>query len=135
MIVLDEHLQDVGIVAGFERWYPGQVGSVTALRPGSVIKDQAIPDLLRRQRQPTFVTVNVSDFWRVAKPDRRYCVVAVDLPGSRAAEAPDLVRRLLRRPEFATKALRMGKVVRVSTRVVEYYSADGQVHSLLWIGA
>ena len=62
MIVLDEHLQDVGIATGFERWYPGQVRSITALRPGSVIKDEAIPDLLRQLRQPTFVTVNVSEW-------------------------------------------------------------------------
>ena len=108
--------------------------SVTALRPNTIIKDEAIPSLLRLARRPTFVTINVPDFWRVVRPDRRFCIVAVDVPSERIRTVPGLVRALLRRPEFATKALRMGKVVRVSTRVVEYYGFDGQVHSLLWTG-
>jgi hypothetical protein len=132
VIVLDEQLQDEQIVAAFESWYPGRVVPITALRPGSVIKDDVIPHLLRRERQPTFVTVNVSDFWGVTNPDQRCCIVTVNLPGSRAGEVSSMVRRLFRLPEFATKAARMGKVVRVGTRAVEYYEAAGQVHSLLW---
>jgi hypothetical protein len=34
------------------------------LRPGTVILDDAIPELLRAVRQATFVTINVRDFWR-----------------------------------------------------------------------
>ena len=107
---------------------------ITALRPETVIKDDNIPQVLRGARQPPFVTVNVSDFWRVIRPDRRYCVVAVGVPGHRAGEVPAIVRRLLRLPEFATKALRTGKVIRISARTVEYYGVDGQVQTLLWTG-
>lgn len=104
---------------------------VTALRPNTVIKDEAIPSLLRRVRQPTFVTINVQDFWHVVETHQSYCVVAVEVPSVRIGEVPDLVRSLLRIPDFSTKAARMGKVVRVSTRAVEYYESDGRVHSLL----
>jgi hypothetical protein len=68
-------------------WYPGHVTSVTALRPGSVIKDEAIPAL---------------------------------------------VRHLFRLPEFRTRALRMGKVVCLTPKRVEYYEADRRVRSLSW---
>ena len=132
MIILDEQLQDPLILTAFAAWYAGQVRSITTLRPGSVIKDDAIPGLLARQRQPTFVTVNVADFWRTTDAHPRYCIVAVDLPTARVTEAPELVRRLMRRPEFATKAARMGKVVRVSTRVIEYYGPDRVVRSIFW---
>lgn len=134
MIVVDEQLQDHEIVAALQNWYRGRVTAVTALRPGTVIKDEVVPQLLRRQRQPTFVTVNVSDFWRVARPDKRYCIVAIDLPGSRAREVPDTVRELFRVPAFATKAMRMSKIIRVRARAVEYYGQDEQAHSLIWSG-
>ena len=104
---------------------------ITALRPNTVIKDEAIPALLRLVRQPTFVTINVQDFWRVTRPHRRFCIVTVEVPSARIREVPDLVRALLHHPEFATKAVRMGKVVRVSTRAIDFYVRDGRAHSLL----
>src|SRR3712207_7436336 len=45
------------------------------LRPGTVIKDDAIPALLRQQSQPTFVTINERDFWRQVALDSHFCVV------------------------------------------------------------
>jgi hypothetical protein len=35
---------------------------ITDLRPGTVIKDDAIPLLLRQQYQATFVSINETDF-------------------------------------------------------------------------
>jgi len=64
MIILDEELQGLGLEAAIARWYRGAVLVVTQLRPGSVIKDEAIPTLLRQVKQPTFVTINHADFWR-----------------------------------------------------------------------
>jgi hypothetical protein len=64
MIVLDEELQGLGLEDAISSWYRGSVLLVKALRPGTVIKDGTIPGLLRRVKQPTFVTINHGDFWR-----------------------------------------------------------------------
>ncbi len=124
MIVLDEQLMGRGIADDIGRWYAGSVRFITDLRPGTIIKDDAIPGLLQEQRSPTFVTINVRDFWRKVSADKQYCIVCVDLPDSRAGEIPDLLRSLLRRPDFATKAERLGKVARVSSQTSVYYSIE-----------
>jgi hypothetical protein len=109
------------------RWYRGAVHFITDLRPDSIIKDDAIPGLLRRQPQPTFVTINDRDFWRKVPPDSRYCVVCFALPDSRAVEISELLRALFRRPELRTKAKRMGRVVRVAGREISYYTSGEQM--------
>jgi hypothetical protein len=97
---------------------------ITDLRPGTIIKDDAIPGLLREQRSPTFVTINVRDFWRRVPSDTRYCIICVDFPDPRAREIPALLKSLFRRPGFGTKAERLGKVVRVSSQSSSYYSVE-----------
>lgn len=52
MIVLDEQLLGRGIEHDIARWYRGKVQFITELRPHTVIKDDAIPTLLRQQPQP-----------------------------------------------------------------------------------
>jgi hypothetical protein len=47
MIVLDEQLLGRSVEREIKRWYRGSVVFVTELRPGTVIKDEAIPGLLR----------------------------------------------------------------------------------------
>ncbi len=47
MIVLDEQLLGRDLEIAIARWYRGPVLFITDLRPGSVIKDDAIPVLLR----------------------------------------------------------------------------------------
>src|SRR5947207_1093797 len=122
MIVLDEQLQGRGVEVDVARWYRGPVCFVTDLRPGSVIKDDAIPVLLDRYNYPTFVTINLSDFWRKVRVTDRFCVVCFALNLSRAAEVSPLLRRLFNHPEFETKASRRGKVVRISLSVARWYS-------------
>src|SRR2546422_8326084 len=68
MIVLDEELQGLGLEEAISGWYRGSVLLIKALRPGTVIKDEAIPGLLRRVRRPAFVTINHGDFWRRTAP-------------------------------------------------------------------
>ncbi|HJW84060.1 MAG TPA: hypothetical protein VJ754_07130, partial [Anaerolineae bacterium] len=63
MIVVDENLHDRRLIDAMSAWYSGRVISITVLRPGSVIKDEAIPALLRQASQATFVSINVADFW------------------------------------------------------------------------
>ena len=132
MIVVDENLHDQRILAAIAAWAPGQVVSVTMLRPHSVIKDEAIPALLRQAVQPTFVTINVSDFWRKVEPHDDYCVVNVVLPRERVREVPDLLHRLFRHPEFKTKASRMGKVIIVAPDHIEYYETEWRLRFLPW---
>jgi hypothetical protein len=58
MIVLDEQLLGRGLERDIAQWYRGTVQFVIDLRPHTVIKDEAIPALLRQRSQPTFVTIN-----------------------------------------------------------------------------
>ena len=134
MILLDENVHQESLMASIAAWYRGQVHSLTALRPNTLIKDEAIPALLRSVRQPTFVTTNVTDFWRRVPAHSRYSVVCVALPSERLHELPPLLRRLLRLPEFNTKAKRMGKVIRVSPSQLQYYERPGEAitHVRTW---
>ncbi|HSB12259.1 MAG TPA: hypothetical protein VLM38_22420 [Blastocatellia bacterium] len=109
MIVLDEELQGLGLEEAIARWYRGSVLVVKHLRPGRVIKDEAVPSLLRHVNQPTFVTINHSDFWRRMSAERAYCLICFKLSADQAQEVPDLLRHLLHLPEFRTKRDRMGR--------------------------
>ena len=136
MIVFDENVHQQRLMDAVAGWYRGRVLSITTLRPDTLIKDEAIPSLLHRVRQPTFVTTNVDDFWRRVPAHPRYSIVGVVLPHEQLHEMPDLLRRLFRLPEFKTKARRMGKVVRVSRRQLQYYEgpADHSIRVRAWIG-
>jgi hypothetical protein len=125
-------LHDERILAAIAAWFPGRVVSVTSLRPGTVIKDDAIPLLLRKAVQPTFVTINVSDFWKKAEPNHAYCIVNILLPKERIREVPELLHRLLRLPGFRTKASRVGKIIRLTPQRIEYYHSDRHVRLLPW---
>jgi hypothetical protein len=124
MIVLDEQLLGRQLEVEIAKWYRGKVQFIHELRPHTVVKDDAIPALLRQQSQPTFVTINEKDFWRKVAITPHFCVVCFTLPDSRADEIPSLLRLLLQYPELKAKAKRMGKVIRVSEREVSYYTAE-----------
>jgi len=133
MIVLDEQLLSYGVQASSARWYRGTVTDVTQLRPNTVILDEAIPMLLRAVSRPTFVTINVADFWRRLTPDPRFCIVCCAVPDTRAQEVPDLLRRVLALEPFRTRSRRPGKIVRVSRRHVQYYTTDTRaIHRVAW---
>lgn len=132
MIILDEQLLGTGTAEAISKWSRSRVRYIVDLRPGTVIKDNAIPSLLRRVRQPTFVTINVTDFWRRIPADEHYCVLCFPLPNRRVHEIPNLLRRLFRIPVFKTKVARMGKVALVSHHQVQYYQVrDNQRYILL----
>jgi hypothetical protein len=124
MIVLDEQLLGRQLEEEIAKWYRGKVQFIHELRPHTVVKDDAIPNLLRQQNQATFVTINEKDFWRKIAITQDFCVVCFTLPDSRAAEIPSLLRTLLQQPELKTKGKRMGKVIRVSEKEVSYYTAE-----------
>ncbi len=124
MIVLDEQLLGRELETQIARWYQGAICFITDLRPNTVIKDDAIPRLLRQENQPTFVTINESDFWRKIAITDQFCVVCFALSDSRAREIPQRLRILFDNPLFDTKQKRMGKVVRVAEKEVSYYSVE-----------
>ena len=124
MIVLDEQLLGRNLEQSIAAWYPGAVCFITDLRPHSVIKDDAIPSLLESQNEATFVTINESDFWRVVAANKYFCMVCVALPDSQASRVAELLRLVLGHPRFATKALRMGCIVRVSVHSLAFYSLE-----------
>jgi len=133
MIVLDEELQGLGLEDAISAWYRGPVILIKALRPGTVIKDEAIPALLRQAKQPTFVTINHRDFWRRTIAEKAFCLLCLKLTTDQTDELPGLLRRLFRFSEFKTKRARMSKVALVSQRVVQYYSVTSDlVHILGW---
>ena len=133
MIVLDEQLGWPDVQRDIAAWYQGSVLFVTNLQPGAVIKDDAIPRLLRRQNQPTFVTINERHFWRRVELDRHFGIVCFAWPDFRVGEVPERLRSLLRHPDLRAKAQRMGKVIRVTDDGVSYYSVDDrQVRSTTW---
>ena len=132
MIVLDENLKDQILLNAIANWYPGTVTHIKSFRPLTVIKDDAIPTLLLTASQPTFVTVNVDDFWRKTEAHQGFCLVAFVLAQDKVDDLPELLRRLLNMPNFKSKALRMGKVIRVQANNVRYYERDRQIHVLDW---
>ncbi len=124
MIVLDEQLLGYGLQQSIRRWYRGSVVDVIQLRPGTLIPDDAIPQLLRRAKKPTFVTINVEDFWRRSAPDARYAIVCFSLSHREVTEISQLLRRLLSVEPFRTRQSRLGKIARVNHEQVRYYSTE-----------
>lgn len=127
MIVLDEQLLSYGLYGDIARWYRGTVTDITQLRPHKVIRDDAIPMLLRAAQRPTFVTLNVIDFWRRLVPDVRFCIACCAVPDRRVQEVPDLLRRFFALDIFRTRNRRLGKIARLSPRQVQYYTTDSPV--------
>jgi hypothetical protein len=133
MIVLDEQLLSCGVQASIARWYRGAVTDITQLRPNTVILDEAIPMLRRAISRPTFVTINVADFWRGLTPDPRFWIMCCAVPHTRAQEVPELLRRVLALEPFRTRSRRLGKIVRVSRQHVQYYTTDTRtIHLVAW---
>ena len=90
MMILDDNLDAQDVLVPLRRWLKGKVMFLRDLRAGTLIKDDAVPMLLTQQKQPTFLTTNVTDFWRRVAADRRYCVICLPLPNDRQGEIPSL---------------------------------------------
>lgn len=129
-IILDDQLFDLEVLVPLARWITIQ--RLRDLRPGEVIKDERVPIILHQVRQPTFVTIDMG-FWNLRLRDARYCILCFPLRNDEQQEIPGLLRRLFRLSEFATKAARMGKVVRVSQAHIDYWQVgDERSTRLTW---
>lgn len=93
-LILDDQLNPTRVLEPVQRWTTARM--LRTLRPGTLIKDDAVPLLLMQVKQPTFVTINVHDFWGRVPADRHYCIVCVDVPDERQDEVPGFLRRLFR---------------------------------------
>jgi hypothetical protein len=134
VIVLDENLLVLRLDNPIAAWYPGRVCCITDLQPGAIIKDEAIPQLLQRFKGVTFVTTNVTDFWKKIQVHVRYSIICLSLPNEKLRDVPELLKRLFRMSEFKTKADRMGKVIRAGRSQIQYYTASKtQVITLTWV--
>ena len=122
MIVVDEQLLGYGLQGMIARWYRGSVTDLTALRPRTHILDDAVPQLLRTVRYPSFVTINVNDFWRRTTPDNHFAILCFSLSHSQARAIPSLLRRLLATDPFRTRRIRVGKIARITHERVQYYT-------------
>lgn len=133
MIVLDENIFDYDFLPDYKSWYKGKVTTIRDLRKGSLIKDDAIPTILRSVKQPTFITTNISDFWLKMPAHSSYCMICFDLPNERIREIPGKLRRLLLLEEFKTKTARMGKVLLVRHHRLAYYeTGSNKIFTRLW---
>lgn len=130
MIVLDEQIHGPRIREPIAHWYPGRVLSITELRRDSTILDDAVPTLLRTLSYSTFVTINVSDFWRKIPARNSYAIVCLELPNHRAFETPDWLRHFLSLPEFKSKSARMGSVALIRPTRIEYYRSDREINTI-----
>jgi len=133
MIVLDENIFGQIVIDRLGVWYKGKLTSVNKLRADTVVKDDAIPTILRTVKQPTFLTTNISDFWRKMPAHGAYCMICFDLSNEQIIEIPRLLRGVLRFKQFETKASRMGKILCVRHNHIDYYEVgSNQIFTLLW---
>jgi hypothetical protein len=133
MIILDEQLLGYGLHGLIAHWYRGRVADLTELRPRTHVLDDAVPELLRKVRQPSFVTINVNDFWRRMAPDEHFAILCFSLPHTHAREIPSLLRRLFAMDPFRTRRSRLGKIAHVSRQQVQYYTTDSwAIHTIDW---
>jgi hypothetical protein len=117
-IVLDDQLDVVKVLPGLRRWVSAV--RLQELRPGQHILDDRVPEILLTCRQPTFATID-ADFWKPSLRHLGYCIAFVDVDFRRQQEVPGLLRQLFRHPAFASRAQRMGKVIRLNASGIWYW--------------
>jgi len=131
MFIIDAALADELVLEPIKQL--ASTRSVRDLRIYEIVKDERVPVLLRELSSPTFITIDAAGFWHRQICNDAYCIIFFALTDSQQNLIPFLLRKLLRLPEFKTKAKRMGKVARVSLANVKYYKCGGdKLHVLNW---
>ncbi|MGE0682057.1 MAG: hypothetical protein AB7P69_14305 [Candidatus Binatia bacterium] len=127
-IVLDEHLGDTEVLEPLRRWITAV--KIEDLAPDETLKDDRLLQMLRKQKQPAFVTLDAGFFHKNCC-DRRYCLVSFVVPHQQQHRIPGLLRRSFHLPEFKSKTAGMGKVVRVNEERVEFWQVGGEKRQTL----
>jgi hypothetical protein len=116
--IADEQLDERKVLGPLRRQF--SICRIQELRPNEHILDDRIPEILLTLRKPTFITID-QGFW-----DRRFCnagysILCFALRLDQRQLLPELLRDLLRHPEFRTRATRMGKVARIGITSVAFW--------------
>jgi hypothetical protein len=132
-LALDDQLNLSRLLPALRPWIP--VAMLRDLRPDELILDDRAPTILRTLRQPTFVTID-QDFWDRNLCQPSYCILYFGLRDQEQRLIPDLLRALLRRQEFRTRAARMCKLARVTPTTITFWQyPPRRLHSTAWQGA
>ncbi len=91
------------------------------------MQDDEIISFLHQQPRPTFFTRDLG-FYERSLCHSGYCLVSLAVDKN---EVAFFVRRLLRHPQFDTKAKRMGTVIRVSGMGLRVWRLHAEEESLL----
>jgi hypothetical protein len=86
------------------------------------IHDDNIVPFLLRLKQPTLLTRD-GDFFERRLVHGRYCLAWFEVDSSQTAF---FIRRFLSHPRFRTNAQRLGKVICIAPRGVEYWSKSAE---------
>jgi hypothetical protein len=131
-LILDDQLNVGRLLPPIRKWTTAQ--RLGELRPHQRILDDRVPEILRTLKQPTFVTID-QDFWDRDYCHLGYCILYFALRSEEQERIPGLLRALLRRPDFRSRARRMGKVARISPSSIDYWQFQGQdLQRLAWKG-
>ena len=84
------------------------------------IKDDRIQTVLHQLKQPTFFSWD-RDFYKRELLHRHHCIVYLDV---KQFEIAEYIRKTLKHEAFSTKTSRMGKVIRVSPTLVQYWELN-----------
>jgi len=87
---------------------------------------QEILRYLHRAKRATLFTRD-ADFFHAKLIHPNYCLVVIDTP---VLETATTIRELLRHPNFRTKALRCGKIIKITTRKITYFTSSTERHQL-----
>lgn len=117
-LVLDDQLDLQRIVPALEGWITSV--RLQNLRPAEQILDERVPELLLTLNRPTFVTID-RGFWNRKLSHAGYCILVFALATDEQQMLPGLLRRVLRLPQFETRAARMGKIARVQKRALTFW--------------
>jgi hypothetical protein len=130
LLILDDQLGEPTVLFPLARRF--SVRMLRSLRHAERILDDRVPVILLTLDRPTFVTLDHS-FW-----DRHWChpgyaILYFFIPEDEQEQIPGLLRALFRKPEFRTRAARMGKVARVQFDGIDFwqYRLPRRVH-LAW---
>jgi hypothetical protein len=118
LLILDDQLSASEVLLPLRRRW--MAVRLQTLRPAELILDERIPEILRAQREPTFLTID-QGFWNRTLADRRYCVLYFALRDDQQPRIPYLLRGAFRIPGFTSRAERMGKVARISPSGIDYW--------------
>jgi hypothetical protein len=131
-LILDDQLDVHEVLEVIQEWITAQ--RLGDLRPGEHVLDDRVPEILLTLRQPTFVTID-HGFWDRQLCHAGYAILYFALTENHQEILPGLLRRLLRRPEFRTRASRMGKVARITPTGIAWWQLNDTVlYQMAWKG-